>query len=307
LSGPGEHGRRPLCADVSRESGEPLAATASRLDHWLVVEYRGLWGRDLLPGSGLTDQVKAHLRAQLKALPRSRLLFVRRPERRERSGFKLYFGDSPERGGRLFAVEVPQYRDLVELDFAGALRDGGATWAEQLDHPLLVVCTHGKRDRCCAKYGRPVYEELREQTQEDWVWQSTHVGGDRFAGNVVSLPDGLYYGRVDRLEVWALLDELYAGRIYLDRYRGRSCYPFPVQAAELAVRTETGLTGVEDLTLVSAARDGEVWAVVFQAGDDVHEIDVAVELGELTYLTCDAASPVRPRRFHATAHRVRAR
>ena len=75
--------RRPLCAEVSRESAEPLAATASRIENWILLEYRGLWSRDIVAGSSLSDQVKAYLREQLGALPRSRLLFVRRPERRQ--------------------------------------------------------------------------------------------------------------------------------------------------------------------------------------------------------------------------------
>ena len=28
--------RRPFCSDVSRENAEPLAATASRVDHWIL-------------------------------------------------------------------------------------------------------------------------------------------------------------------------------------------------------------------------------------------------------------------------------
>ena len=53
---------RPFCSDISRENDEPLGATASRIDRWLLVEYRGLWSSEALPGSGLSDQVKARLR-----------------------------------------------------------------------------------------------------------------------------------------------------------------------------------------------------------------------------------------------------
>ncbi len=73
---------RPFCADLARENDEPLAATASRIDNWFLVEYRGLWTRDALPGSGLSDQVKQHLREQVASVPHGRLLFVRRPDRR---------------------------------------------------------------------------------------------------------------------------------------------------------------------------------------------------------------------------------
>src|SRR4029453_16539394 len=74
--------RGPFCADLSRENDEPLAATASRIDNWFLVEYRGLWTRDALPGSGPTDQVKPHLREKVSSGPRGRLLVVRRPDRR---------------------------------------------------------------------------------------------------------------------------------------------------------------------------------------------------------------------------------
>ena len=296
-----------LCADVSSEHSEPLGATASRVDHWLLVEYRRLWSRDTIGASGLPHAVKEHLRAQLRALPHSRLLFVRRPDRRGDEGRLVYYGRSTEADPALFSLEVERYDDLLGLDFAGALA-GGRQVGARLEHPLFVVCTHGKRDRCCAKYGRPLYDELREQAEPARVWQSTHVGGDRFAGNVVCLPEGLYFGRVERRDVWPLLDEYLAGRIALAHYRGRSCYSFAAQAAEQRVREETGLTGLDDLTLSSLARTGDAtWAVSFRANatGERHEVEVAAELAdEPTYLTCSAATPTRPRRHVAAAHRV---
>ncbi len=298
---------RAFCADVSHEQSEPLAATASRVDHWLLVEYRRLWSRDTIGGSGLSDEVKDHLRAQLRALPNSRLLFVRRPERRGRRRLAVFLGRSLEADRSLHGLEIDEYDELLDLDFAAALDDGPSI-GERVAHPLYVVCTHGKRDRCCAKYGRPLYDELREQAEEDWVWQSTHVGGDRFAGNVVTLPDGLFFGRMSRPDVWPLLDEHLAGRIDLAHYRGRSCYGFAVQAAERRVREETGLTGLDDLRLAAWERtNGETWVVRFHvpAVGRTHEVEVAAVRGdEATYLTCSARTPQRPRRYVATGHRV---
>jgi hypothetical protein len=293
-------GRKPFCADVSRANAEPLGATASHVESWVLVEYRGVWSRELLGGSGFSDAVKSHLREQVDALPRSRLLFIRRPERRLTPGYAVFVARSGERDAMLRGLEVPEYEALREVDLTAAP-------GEAVPHPLLVVCTHGKRDRCCSLYGRPLYEEVRAEAGEEWVWQSSHVGGDRFAGNLVCLPEGLYFGRVGRADVWGVLDEYLAGRIELAHYRGRSCYGFAVQAAERRVREETGLTGVGDLALAGAERAaGGAWRVEFQAGGELHEVDVVEELGELTYLTCDAAVPRRPRRFLAASRRVRA-
>jgi hypothetical protein len=298
---------RALCADVSWDHAESLAATASRVDSWVLIEYRRLWSRDTIGGSGLSDEVKDHLRGQLRALPHSRLLFVRRPDRRRRDEISVFFGRSGETDGRFYALELESHSDLAGLDFVAAL-DGEEEVGTPLDHPLLVVCTHGKRDRCCAKYGRPLYEELCEEADSDWVWQSTHVGGDRFAGNVVFLPEGLYFGRVGRHDVWPVLDAYLARRIELPHYRGRSCYGFATQAAERRVREETGRLGIDDLRVVSSERRGDAaWTVQFLVNGSprVHEVDVVAEQAEEpTYLTCAAAAPERPRRHRASAYRV---
>ena len=285
--------RRALCAEISAESGEPLSATASRIDHWILVEYRGVWAPHPLTDSALPQRVKDHLAEQLDALSRARLLFVRRPDHRHHAGLACFVGRSRESGSSLRRLELESHEDLVEVDFTS---DPG----EPVDHPLFVVCTHGKRDRCCARYGRPLYVALCELSEPDRVWQSTHVGGDRFAGSLVCLPEGLYFGRVGAPEAWPVLEEYLAGRIHLDRYRGRCCYPFPVQAAERAVRDQTGLRGLDDLELDGVERFGEErWRVAFRAGGDVLQMEVGVEHGGLAYLTCSAETLRHPRRFVA--------
>ena len=86
-------------------------------------------------------------------------------------------------------------------------------------------------------------------------WQSSHLGGHRFAPNVLILPEGIHLGRipVERgREVAGLLDD---GRTPLDLYRGRTAYAPPVQAAELFVRSELGCDRIADLRLVAYLED----------------------------------------------------
>jgi hypothetical protein len=154
--------------------------------------------------------------------------------------------------------------------------------------------------------GRPLYDALRRELEPEWVWQSTHVGGDRFAGNVVVLPQALYYGRVEKDDVLGLLDAHAAGRVDLDHYRGRAAYTFQVQAAEHAIRKAEGLDGMDDLAFVLCAREAEnAWRVRLRGPDGAErEVDVVAEdAGEPVYLTCGAAQPSRPRHFRATAIR----
>ena len=212
----------------------------------------------------------------------------------------LYFGTCRPGEERFHALEFDHHDDLVGFDLAAALSDGDASGVP-VEHPLFVVCTHGKRDRCCAKYGRPLYDQLKGKVDPEWVWQSTHVGGDRFAGNVVVLPEGLFYGRVGEEDLDPILDDYFDGRINLERYRGRSAYTFAVQAAELAVREQTGLAGVRDVELLRVSRESDDrWLVTLRAEGREFAAEAWAEQGEeAVYLTCGAITPQRPRRFRA--------
>ena len=290
---------RALCAAVSSANAEPLAATASRIDSWILLEYRAMWDRDVLGGSLLSDGFKDRLREQLHELRPSRLLFLKKPERRSYGRRRVWFGTSKPGAERFFGLEVDDLDDLRDFDFAAALA-GRGTPGVPLDHPLYVVCTHGKRDRCCAKNGRPLYDALRSEVDTDWVWQSTHVGGDRFAGNVVAFPQALYYGRVEPGDAAGLLRSHAEDRIDLELYRGRAAFSFQVQAAEQRVREAEGLLGIDDLALVGCrARGEDAWRVRFRSADGrAHEVDVTAELAdEPVFLTCGAAEPSRPRRY----------
>ena len=278
----------PFCADLSRAHDEPLAATASRIDNWFLVEYRGLWARDALTGSGLSDQVKQHLLDQVRSVPHGRLLFVRRPDRRGRPELVAFTAASRPGQTTVTRTEFEAYEDLRGLD----LLAGTA-----VEHPLFLVCTHGKHDPCCARFGRPLYEALRDELAPEWVWQVSHIGGDRFAGNLVCLPEGLYYGRVDRETAGPVLDEHLARRILIPSYRGRSIYTFAVQAAERVLRERTGLVGIDDLTLREVVRRNASTRVTFAAGAETHELRVDEERGDLTRLTCSSDSLERPPRF----------
>jgi hypothetical protein len=289
---------KPLCAETSLAHAEPVGATASRVDRWILLEYRGVWAHDAVDGSILSKELKAFLRAERGRLPHARVLFVRSGERRGRDGLLAFFGRTTADESELRRLELDRLDDLIGLDLetAGTL----------VEHPLFLVCTHGKHDRCCAKYGRPLYDAVREQVEAGWVWQSTHVGGDRFAGNLVALPDGVYYGRVEPAEAWPVLEASLAGRVHLPCYRGRSCYGFAAQAAELRVREGTGLLGISAVRVRSIERSGDGWRAEVDAGGTVYDVEVRREEGEPTHLTCSTATLRRPSHYVAGSLRARA-
>jgi hypothetical protein len=289
---------KPLCAETSRAHAESLHATASRVDTWILIEYRGLWAHDAVDGSTLSAALKQHLVAERVRLPHARILFVRRSERRSKNGLAAYIARSTPSERELRCVELERHDDLIGLDLATA--------GEPVDHPLFLVCTHGKHDRCCAKFGRPLYAAVREQVEDSWAWQSSHVGGDRFAGNLVVLADGAYYGRVEPADAWPVVEAALDGRVHLPLYRGRSCYGFAAQAAEIAVREASSELGVEAVRVRSIVSAGAGWRADVEAAGTAYEVDVHIEEGAPTHLTCSTRRLSRPKRYVGEILRGRA-
>jgi hypothetical protein len=289
-----------FCARDSRAASEAVFGTASRVDVWLLLEYGGRWGEDAFGESDLPAPVKDHVRAWLDITPRSRLVLVKG---RTRRATDLTFAVAliRERGSVLYELRMGAYEDLLALDL-GALLAGEPSYHRYISsRPVFLVCTHGVHDKCCALYGRPVFAALAGREQIT-TWQSSHVGGDRFAANVVCLPDGVYYGRVDPAhDVEPIVAAHRRGEVYLPAYRGRSCYSFIVQAAEHFIRQETGKLGIEDLHLVGAIRlEGGRWDVAFEdAADGLrHTARVARErMGIYNRLVCKAQEPSELTRF----------
>lgn len=241
------------CSALS--AGEPLAGTASQTDAFLLLEVRGAWERDAL--DSLAERPAAAIRSWLDATPRSKALLIRRPDRRgdELAAFVVR---ADMRTARRFRLAT--YDDVADLDLAG----GG----EPVDEPLALVCGHGRRDACCARLGRPLYDALCEELEAESLWLSSHVGGHRFAPNLLWLPEGLLFGRVEPGQAVALVEDLRAGRLPVGCLRGRTMWPPEAQAAEIAVRA----SGAHEVELVSA-ESGRI-----RLATPTGEIDVTVEI-----------------------------
>ena len=102
--------------------------------------------------------------------------------------------------------------------------------------PFFVICTNGKKDKCCAKFGFPVFKFFESFNADVNVWECTHVGGDRFAANVVAMPFGIYYGHVAVEDVGHIMVRTLLRKIYKNRFRGLSRRSFYEQAIECHLR-----------------------------------------------------------------------
>lgn len=227
------------CSTAARERGDDATATVARIDAWILVEYAGTWGRNPIRDAALPPAVRAALLAALKAIPRSRLLFIRRRVDDE-GRCRVYVARSTEPAAYAF-VDLPSLDDVANVPFTTLLAEA------RFDAPLILVCTHGQHDSCCGRRGYPLYDALRRNTPLD-VWQCSHVGGDRFAANAVILPWGLFYGPVEPEQSEELIRSANAGEIFLPAFRGRSTQPRAAQAADAFVRRSRNLVARDALT-----------------------------------------------------------
>jgi hypothetical protein len=273
------------CAVESSGRSDDLAGTASTVRAFLLVEEPGPWGVDALTGSRLT--VGTALRDATGAA-RVRPLLVRREGRSSvESGRRVFAAYADPVRPWLETATVQRPEDLLDLDLA-SLGRGESPGLTPTDGPVFAVCTHGRHDACCAERGRPVCAALAAAHPEE-TWQVSHIGGDRFAGNLLVLPDGLYYGRIDPPAGIAVAGAHLSGHLDLDHLRGRSGWAMPVQAAEIALRRQLGETALDTVRLVGRSVDGQDTRAELEVAGRRWVVDVHTATGPAAArLTCQA-------------------
>ena len=275
------------CADASVARAEPIFGTASFVRSWVLLEQPGPWGPQAISDSRLPAHVGTELRRRA-AEAGVRVVLLRRGVRPTGKGRRSYFARTDGQADYLSELALDEPGDILDVDLS-PLREGGEIEAAQpRAAPLFLVCTHGRHDACCSIRGNQVSRVACADPRFD-AWECSHIGGDRFAANVVCFPHGVYYGRVAPGEVAGLMSDFRDGELSLDHYRGRCCYPFAIQAAEHFARKETGVTALAGVALVESETSTDRVRARFDVGRRRVEVEVEVTSGPEAYrLTCGA-------------------
>lgn len=223
-------GTSQSCSDVTVE---PLPGTARSGGLILALEHTRGWGKDILDGEALGKELTGQIKRYLKTY-RAQLQFIRRPGRagqQEQDSVALYIANAGAEPPTLEYLELTGPEDLLQVDLS---TPGSVPGAVRVGHPLLLVCTHGKRDMCCAVKGRPLAGGLHREYPEI-TWESSHTKGHRFAPSMILLPWNYSFGTLDLAGASAMLDDVLAGRLPVTGNRGRGTLDSRAQVAELAV------------------------------------------------------------------------
>lgn len=241
------------CAMWSRDNDVVPTGSAGSYRGFLLVEWPLPWPRDAAEVPELAGVARAAASAGV------RVQLVLSEDDASQAGSRRVIGYrwAPERGRyeglevEAGAADVPRAAAemLAGIVSSGEVRAG----ARPVDLVEVLICGHGRRDRCCGSLGTALGRELASDGaglvdvygRDVRVWRTSHTGGHRFAPTGVWLPDGT---------TWAYLD-VGVVRDVLARSR-----PF----AELAphYRGCAGIEAAEGQVLESAVLALEGWSVM---------------------------------------------
>ena len=282
------------CSDRSLERNDPLAGTGGYGARWLLVEIDGAWGMHAFFQSALDPALGRALVARAEAAgirPVAIRRFGRRAdERRARPRWRWAIADA--RPGRE-AVRWGEVTDPAEL--LTVPLDGAA--GSPSDRPVLLVCTHARHDQCCAVRGRPVAQRLARAFPEE-TWESSHLGGDRFAATMILLPHGLYYGRVSATDAVTVVERYLHGEVVDELFRGRSSLTNVVQAAQSFARRRYGDARIQAYPPLHERREDDgTWTVELGTHEGVMRVVLREMRSAPLLSTCGATRPASVREF----------
>jgi len=278
------------CSVQSRGAGADPIGTAGAYDAYVLVEAPLPWPKDI--GE---DPVVAQVMAAVGATGVSARVLGVVPEGNDPTRRRLVVHRKPDGPFRRY-VRAETVVGPDELP--GAAHDlltGPVPERDPDDGVVLdlLVCTHGKRDRCCGSMGTTLHGAIANRYGALGVrtMRVSHTGGHRFAPTAIFLPDG---------HMWAWLDtELIDGLVRRTRnpadiarfYRGAAAIGGPaVQVAEREAFAREGWAWLDSLRAATIETDGDQHQVRLEASwDDGRTVTfeaVVVQTGTIAQPIC---------------------
>uniref|UniRef100_A0A6B2LGU5 Uncharacterized protein n=1 Tax=Arcella intermedia TaxID=1963864 RepID=A0A6B2LGU5_9EUKA len=93
--------------------------------------------------------------------------------------------------------------------------------------PWIFTCAHTRRDVRCGQCGPAIIDELQRLSQQsEWkgkfkIGSTSHIGGHKFAGNIIIYPTGDWYGLLNQNNIQEVIRMYFNGDITNLHWRGQ--------------------------------------------------------------------------------------
>lgn len=257
-----------FCAIANQKAGEDLVGTASYYQAYVLIECPLPWAAKVFESESIPIALRQYIKA-LKAERSVQFLAVNRRtsstdsvtlmvyERIVPSGLVADSSTPGELSSELTSESVVsesiegyrghefQLKDLTHVaDCLEAYWQGDCI-GSSITQKDILICTHGMRDKCCARFGQPLFREAVRSANEDKLpntrlWKVSHIGGHRLAPTAISLSDGRYYGRLTLAALKAIIARRGSIEQIRSVYRGWGLLPEPLQVLERQLMLQQG-------------------------------------------------------------------
>lgn len=230
-----------FCADASKCIKEDIIGTGTNYQTYVLIECCLPWKSEAFN----SKQVPQNLRNLVEEVEHSkqkiRFLLINSDQTKcaEKRKVLIYKNKNQDlvdgyEKHEFNADSIYKVAEIVKSYLAGEVQDCETENKQTRD---ILVCTHGSHDRCCARYGNPFYAQATAVVSElelsdVRVWKSSHFGGHRMAPTAIDLPDGRYYGNLDRISFKSILTRTGDIKCLNHVYRGWGILPNQIQVLE---------------------------------------------------------------------------
>ena len=206
-----------LCSLFSSENGETPFATATNCTQWLFIELKEPWEKDIEKSKHFPKEVSSVLKRVRGRGNQVRLQCILPDSEYSVDGYTRVIYFSLDEGASIFQkkeyllkpVRVASLVEALLVEPKGLKRFDAEQQAESTNRDIFV-CTHGKYDVCCGRFGYLAYQTLRTNygsSKENnlRVWRVSHLGGHRFAPNILDMPEGNNWARMSQKDLGTII------------------------------------------------------------------------------------------------------
>lgn len=258
-----------FCCQTFASSFEGLHGTVPLINKLLLIEYNRPWSDEPISKNSLPHELNSYLQECIDNGIYSRLMFIKNTQSQNREKINVFAINNCDEQPFANHFEIHSHEELLTTDLAKYFASNSKN---RYNQQLYLVCTNGKVDKCCSKFGLPIYRAL--QKYDTPVWECTHITGCRFAPNVVTAPYLHYYGHLTLEDLPELHKSAMNRKIYRSKYRGRTCFTNEEQAAEYFLRQQLDDYNYDNLIKTGISNQSELYSISFYHKDSSKEFTV---------------------------------